>query len=162
MLYQPRWGKEYKVKYFIDSSTIHVVYMLKCPCGLVYIRQTKRCLKLRVAERKTAICTKIWTIRIAEACLGMPFFHRPAKIFGTIRHHYYNTSWLNYQLHHESPIVEALPTWRLHQIRTVILLVRVGFALGLISFHVPSHCPYTGHRRESPPQIQEHSPYWST
>ena len=32
--------------------------MLKCPCGLAYIGQTKRKLKLRIGEHKTAIRTQ--------------------------------------------------------------------------------------------------------
>lgn len=32
-----------------------LVYMLKCPCGFVYIGQTKRNLKLRIAEHKASI-----------------------------------------------------------------------------------------------------------
>ena len=32
--------------------------MLKCPCGLAYIGQTKRPLKVRIGEHKTAIRTK--------------------------------------------------------------------------------------------------------
>lgn len=32
--------------------------MLKWPCGLVYVGQTKRALKLRIAEHKMAILTK--------------------------------------------------------------------------------------------------------
>ena len=32
--------------------------MLKCPCGLVYVGQTKRQLKARISEHKTAIRTK--------------------------------------------------------------------------------------------------------
>ncbi|CAB1330854.1 unnamed protein product [Coregonus sp. 'balchen'] len=50
--------KEYKIKYFINCSTTHVVCMLKCPCGFVYIGQMKRALKLRIDEHKTAICTR--------------------------------------------------------------------------------------------------------
>ena len=34
-----------------------MVYLLKCPCGLAYIGQTKRPLKIRIGEHKTAIRT---------------------------------------------------------------------------------------------------------
>lgn len=51
----PRTGKKYSINSFINCNSTHVVYMLKCPCGLVYIGQTKRALKLRIAEHKAAI-----------------------------------------------------------------------------------------------------------
>ena len=55
VFYHPQNGKEYKIKGFINCNTTHVIYMLKCPCGLVYIGQTKRNLKIRIAEHKAAI-----------------------------------------------------------------------------------------------------------
>ncbi|KAL2080587.1 hypothetical protein ACEWY4_024380 [Coilia grayii] len=51
----PHSGKKYNIKQFINCQSTHVVYMLKCPCGLLYIGQTKRNLKLRFAEHKGAI-----------------------------------------------------------------------------------------------------------
>lgn len=54
VFYHPRSGKEYKINYFINCSTTHFVYMLKCPCGLVYIGQMKYTLKLRIAEHKSS------------------------------------------------------------------------------------------------------------
>lgn len=51
----PHSGKKYPIKEFINCLSTHVVYMLKCPCGLMYIGQTKRNLKLRIAEHKGAI-----------------------------------------------------------------------------------------------------------
>lgn len=48
-------GERYKIKEFINCTSTHVIYMLKCPCGLIYIGQTKRNLKLRIAEHKAAI-----------------------------------------------------------------------------------------------------------
>ena len=54
----PRTGKKYKISSFINCNSTHVVYMLKCPCGLAYIGQTKRPLKVRIGEHKTAIRTK--------------------------------------------------------------------------------------------------------
>ncbi len=51
----PHTGKKYKINSFINCNTTHVVYYLKCPCGKVYVGQTKRPLKARIAEHKAAI-----------------------------------------------------------------------------------------------------------
>ena len=40
--------------------------MLKDPCGLVYVGQTKRTLKTRISEHKTVICTQ--NMDYAMAC----------------------------------------------------------------------------------------------
>ena len=53
----PLTGKKFKHKNFINCNSTNVVYMLTCPCGKAYVRQTKRCLKLRISEHKTAIRT---------------------------------------------------------------------------------------------------------
>lgn len=53
----PRTGRKYYIKQFINCTSTHCVYMLTCPCGLSYVGQTKRCLKVRIAEHKTAIRT---------------------------------------------------------------------------------------------------------
>ena len=55
VFYHPHTGQEYKIKHFINCNTTHVVYMLKCPCSKIYIGQTKRNLKIRIAEHKAAI-----------------------------------------------------------------------------------------------------------
>ena len=51
----PHSGKKYGIKDFINCLSTHVIYILKCLCGLVYVGQTKRHLKLRIAEHKAAI-----------------------------------------------------------------------------------------------------------
>lgn len=43
-------NKEFSIKEFITCNTTHVVYALECPCRLMYIGRTKRCLKVRIAE----------------------------------------------------------------------------------------------------------------
>ncbi len=42
----------------LNHSSTAAVYVLKCPCGLVYVRQTKRALRTHISEHKTAIHTK--------------------------------------------------------------------------------------------------------
>ena len=62
----PRTGKKYSISSFINCNSTHVVYLLKCPCGLAYIGQTKRQLKLRISEHKTAIRTQNITYAMAR------------------------------------------------------------------------------------------------
>ncbi len=51
----PHSGKKYKIKEFINCLSTHVIYLLISPCGLMYVGQMKRNLKLRIAENKAAI-----------------------------------------------------------------------------------------------------------
>lgn len=62
----PHTGKRLKINTFINCNTTHVVYILKCPCGLIYVGQTKRSLKLRIAEHKAAIRNKNMDYAIAR------------------------------------------------------------------------------------------------
>ncbi len=50
------------------TAVAHVVYMLKCPCGLVYVRQTKRALRTHISKHKTAIHTKNIDHAMAQHC----------------------------------------------------------------------------------------------
>lgn len=72
----PMTGKSFSINSFINCNSTHVIYLLKCPCGLVYIGQTKRQLKIRISEHKTAIRTKNATYAMArhymEANHGSP------------------------------------------------------------------------------------------
>ncbi len=51
-------GKIYPIKSFINCNSSYVVYRLECECGHFYVGQTKRKLRLRVAEHKYAIRVK--------------------------------------------------------------------------------------------------------
>ena len=51
-------NKTYKIKDFANCSSCFVVYKLTCPCGYFYVGRTKRRLKDRLGEHKTAIRTK--------------------------------------------------------------------------------------------------------
>ena len=62
----PCTGKKYFIKSFINCSSTYVVYMLKCPCGLVHIGQTKRTLKICISEHKTAIHTQNMDYAVAR------------------------------------------------------------------------------------------------
>lgn len=54
----PRTGASYKIKGVISCNTNNVIYMLKCPCGLVYIGKATRALKIWISEHRSNICNK--------------------------------------------------------------------------------------------------------
>ena len=43
-------GSIFDINEFITCNTTHVVYLLWCPCGLLYVGRTKRLLRIRTAE----------------------------------------------------------------------------------------------------------------
>lgn len=43
-------NRSFDIKQCITCNSTHVVYALKCPCGLIYIGRTKRKLRVRIAE----------------------------------------------------------------------------------------------------------------
>lgn len=51
----PRTGQKFKIKNVITCASTHVIYMLRCPCGLAYVGKTTRKLKLRISEHKSSI-----------------------------------------------------------------------------------------------------------
>ncbi|XP_041440147.1 uncharacterized protein LOC121400651 [Xenopus laevis] len=51
----PHLGTKHDIKGFFTCDTKDVVYCLKCPCGLTYIGQTSRAIKLRLNEHKSNI-----------------------------------------------------------------------------------------------------------
>ena len=53
----PMTGQKIPIKQFIDCKSTMCVYLLTCPCGKAYVGQTKRQLKIRISEHKTAIRT---------------------------------------------------------------------------------------------------------
>ncbi len=79
----PCTGRKYNIGSFINCSSTHVVYILKCPCGLVYVAQTKQALKVCIAEHKAAIQNKNMDYAIAchyvKAMHGSP---APLKFWG--------------------------------------------------------------------------------
>ncbi|XP_041446981.1 uncharacterized protein LOC121403153 [Xenopus laevis] len=54
-VYHPITGKKYKLYSYATCDTAGVVYLLKCPCGMVYVGQTSRQVKERIKEHKADI-----------------------------------------------------------------------------------------------------------
>ncbi len=51
----PHNNKNLPIKSVITCASTHVVYILTCPCGLVYVGKTTRQLKQRVSEHKSSL-----------------------------------------------------------------------------------------------------------
>lgn len=51
----PHTGKKFPINSVITCSSTHVIYMIRCPCGLAYVGKTTRKLKQRISEHKSSI-----------------------------------------------------------------------------------------------------------
>ncbi|XP_041422404.1 uncharacterized protein LOC108719286 isoform X1 [Xenopus laevis] len=51
----PRTGKKYEIKQRMTCTTTMVVYIIKCPCGLIYCGKTIRMLKERIGMHRASI-----------------------------------------------------------------------------------------------------------
>ncbi|XP_077111244.1 uncharacterized protein LOC143767108 [Ranitomeya variabilis] len=57
----PRSGKTYPIHGFHTCDSNFVVYLIKCPCGLLYIGETTQHIKDRISSHKSTIrCGKNW------------------------------------------------------------------------------------------------------
>ncbi|OCT73032.1 hypothetical protein XELAEV_18036011mg [Xenopus laevis] len=55
IVYHPISGKAIQLKSYATCESVNAIYLLKCPCGLVYIGQTSRAVKERIKEHKSNI-----------------------------------------------------------------------------------------------------------
>ncbi|CAJ0916119.1 unnamed protein product [Ranitomeya imitator] len=51
----PRTGKSYPIKDFFTCETNFVVYIIKCPCGLLYVGETTQAIRDRISGHKSTI-----------------------------------------------------------------------------------------------------------
>ncbi|CAJ0964574.1 unnamed protein product [Ranitomeya imitator] len=57
----PRTGKTYPIRGYYTCNSNFVVYVIKCPCGLLYVGETTQHIKDRIASHKSTIrCNKTW------------------------------------------------------------------------------------------------------
>ncbi|CAJ0938687.1 unnamed protein product [Ranitomeya imitator] len=57
----PRTGRSYPIKGFFTCNSNFVVYLVKCPCGVLYVGETTQRIKDRIASHKSTIrCGKTW------------------------------------------------------------------------------------------------------
>ncbi|CAJ0965859.1 unnamed protein product [Ranitomeya imitator] len=58
-VFHPQTGKAIPIKGFYTCESTHVVYLIKCPCGLAYVGETTQTVRDRVAQHKSTIrCNK--------------------------------------------------------------------------------------------------------
>ncbi|KAM8952235.1 LOW QUALITY PROTEIN: uncharacterized protein RCH25_043022 [Pelodytes ibericus] len=55
----PHRGNKYRINDYFTCDSTYVVYILKCPCGLLYVGETTRQVKKRISEHKTSIRTAL-------------------------------------------------------------------------------------------------------
>ncbi|OCU02178.1 hypothetical protein XELAEV_18007939mg [Xenopus laevis] len=56
-VFHPRKGNPIKIRGRYSCGSTYAVYVIKCPCGLAYVGQTKRTVRERIHEHKSAIKT---------------------------------------------------------------------------------------------------------
>ena len=53
----PHTGRNVTIRGAITCSTTHVIYLIRCPCGLAYVGKTSRPLRTRMSEHRSNIRT---------------------------------------------------------------------------------------------------------
>ncbi|XP_073428203.1 uncharacterized protein [Dendrobates tinctorius] len=57
----PCSGKSYPIRDYFTCETNFVVYIIKCPCGLLYVGETTQAIRDRISSHKSTIrCGKTW------------------------------------------------------------------------------------------------------
>ncbi|XP_041424928.1 uncharacterized protein LOC121395443 isoform X1 [Xenopus laevis] len=64
--YHPMTGREYEMTDYINCQTDYVIYMVKCPCGKVYVGETTRSLSIRIGEHRSDVRLKKHTSPLAR------------------------------------------------------------------------------------------------
>ncbi|CAJ0967219.1 unnamed protein product [Ranitomeya imitator] len=57
-IHHPHTGKRYPIKNFFTCDTNYAVYLIKCPCGLLYVGETTQSVKSRISKHKSTIRCK--------------------------------------------------------------------------------------------------------
>ncbi|CAJ0960174.1 unnamed protein product [Ranitomeya imitator] len=75
----PYSGKEFKIRGYFTCSSEYVVYMIKCPCGLLYVGETSQSIRDRISKHKS-------TIRCENLLLPIPHhFHTKGHNISQLR-----------------------------------------------------------------------------
>ncbi|CAJ0968011.1 unnamed protein product [Ranitomeya imitator] len=57
----PHSGKQFRINGFFTCDSNNVIYVVKCPCGLLYVGETTQHIRDRIASHKSTIrCKKTW------------------------------------------------------------------------------------------------------
>ncbi|CAJ0934922.1 unnamed protein product [Ranitomeya imitator] len=57
-IHHPHTGKRYPINNFFTCDTNYAVYLIKCPCGLLYVGETTQSVKSRISKHKSTIRCK--------------------------------------------------------------------------------------------------------
>ncbi|XP_073522664.1 uncharacterized protein [Phyllobates terribilis] len=57
-VYHPQTGKQYAIKGYYTCESSYVVYLIKCPCGMIYIGETTQPIRDRISKHKSTIRCK--------------------------------------------------------------------------------------------------------
>ncbi|CAJ0949522.1 unnamed protein product [Ranitomeya imitator] len=57
-IHHPHTGKRYPINNFFTCNTNFAVYLIKCPCGLLYVGETTQPVKSRISKHKSTIRCK--------------------------------------------------------------------------------------------------------
>ncbi|CAJ0964830.1 unnamed protein product [Ranitomeya imitator] len=76
----PRSGKTFHIKNFFTCDSTYVVYLIKCPCGLLYIGETTQPVRDRISKHKS-------TIRCSNLLLPIPYhFHTQGHFVSQLKY----------------------------------------------------------------------------
>ncbi|OCT83342.1 hypothetical protein XELAEV_18025881mg [Xenopus laevis] len=53
--FHPHSGKKYSIKIYYPCESTYVIYLLKCPCGLLYVCETTQKICDRISKHKSTI-----------------------------------------------------------------------------------------------------------
>ncbi|CAJ0954909.1 unnamed protein product [Ranitomeya imitator] len=101
----PRSGKEFKIRGYFTCDSTYVIYVIKCPCGLLYVGETSQSIRDRVSKHKS-------TIRCQNLLLPLPYH------FHALKH---NISQLRFQ------VLEHVPMQRRGGDRILMLKKREAY-----------------------------------
>ncbi|OCT74145.1 hypothetical protein XELAEV_18033105mg [Xenopus laevis] len=62
--YHPHSGKKYAIKQYYTCDSTFVSYLLKCPCGLLYMGETTQKIKDRISKHKSTIRKGLTTLPV--------------------------------------------------------------------------------------------------
>lgn len=54
-LKHPSMGVQYRIRHYLTCNSTYILYALRCPCGLVYIGETKNDFKTRINQHRHSI-----------------------------------------------------------------------------------------------------------
>ncbi|CAJ0929680.1 unnamed protein product [Ranitomeya imitator] len=76
----PRSGKTFRINQFFTCESSYVVYLIKCPCGLLYVGETTQSVRDRISKHKS-------TIRCQNLLLPIPHhFHSAGLSISQLRY----------------------------------------------------------------------------